>query len=295
MKSRYLRLVRPIAWIVFLFPFAAGFGLGVTSLTSQLPVFFGFIAFSLAMSFGFSVNAISDIKVDRYHDGRSKDMNLAQQPLVTGEITLKKTTYLVFLFFVLSLFFASLINLFFFLLILFVDIAGYIYSMPPTRVKEKPVGDILCNALLGMLFFIAGLSIGGANIHPVIIVGVFFMAATFYIPTVITDYEFDKKAGLKTSAVFLGPFKLIRVMYILTALVVLTGIIVYLISTIELQLLSVLMISYTIIITGVSRKKLHGERLSLHENWILVPFSFISLLFIIYGILKLTGLIVLGN
>ena len=34
------------------------------------------------------------------------------------------------------------------------------------------------------------------------ILGVFTMIVIFYIPTVVTDYEFDKKAGLKTSAIF---------------------------------------------------------------------------------------------
>jgi chlorophyll synthase len=219
-------------------------------------------------------------------------MNLARQPLVTGEITLKRASYSAFLFFILSLFIASLINLSFFLLVLFIDILGYIYSMPPTRLKEKPVGDIICNALLGTSFFMAGLNIEGTNINPIIIVGVFLMAANFYIPTVITDHEFDEKAGLKTSAVYFGLYKLIRLMYILTLGVVLTGIIVYLISNFELQLLAILMVSYTIIFTGVTKKKTYGKRLNLHENWILIPFSFISLLFSIYGILKLTGIII---
>ena len=70
--------------------------------------------------------------------------------------------------------------------------------MPPLRFKAKPVGDILCNTVAGGIMFVAGLSIGGANMNILMITGAFIMASIFYIPTVVTDYLFDKKAGLKT-------------------------------------------------------------------------------------------------
>ena len=40
-------------------------------------------------------NAIGDKEVDKFHNGRSKDMNLAHQPLVTGEITKKEGLYII--------------------------------------------------------------------------------------------------------------------------------------------------------------------------------------------------------
>ena len=247
------------------------------------------------MCFGFTLNALADINVDNLHDGRSKDMNLAKQPLVTKEITYKNALSLSILFVILSLVFAVLINLVFFLLILGLDIIGFVYSMNPTRFKGKPLGDIICNALAGVLLFAAGLSIGGANIQPAVILGVFLMAANFYIPTVITDFEFDKKAGLKTSAVFFGPNKLIQVMYFLTIGVVLSAIFIYFSENIEFKILSIIMIIYTIIFTGVSKVKLKDERLDIHENWILIPFALISLSFFIYGLLKLYGIILING
>ena len=218
MKSKHIRLLRPIAWITFLYPFSVGFGLGVTSNSNPLHVIFAFIAFIFWMSFCFVLNAVGDKDVDKFHTGRSKDMNLAYQPLVTGEVTEKKALYLSMMFFIFSLLFAWLVNSLFFLLILIVDVLGYIYSMPPTRFKTKPIGDILCNTLAGGTIFIAGLSIGGTNMNPLAILGVFIIASNFYIPTVITDYEFDRKAGLTTSAVFFGPKKLLQMMYLLTAI-----------------------------------------------------------------------------
>jgi 4-hydroxybenzoate polyprenyltransferase len=287
MKSKHIRLLRPIAWITFLYPFSVGFGLGVTSDSNPLHVIFAFIAFIFWMSFCFVLNAVGDKDVDKFHTGRSKDMNLAYQPLVTGEVTEKKALYLSIMFFIFSLLFAWLVNSLFFLLILIVDVLGYIYSMPPTRFKTKPIGDILCNTLAGGTIFIAGLSIGGTNMDPLAILGVFIIASNFYIPTVITDYEFDRKAGLTTSAVFFGPKKLLQMMYLLTAIAVIIWLIVFLINNLELKVLALLVIIYIIVFTLASNAKLKGERLNIHENWILVPFALMSAAFVIYGILKL--------
>ena len=289
MKSKHIRLLRPIAWITFLYPFSVGFGLGVTSDSNPLHVIFAFIAFIFWMSFCFVLNAVGDKDVDKFHTGRSKDMNLAYQPLVTGEVTEKKALYLSMMFFIFSLLFAWLVNSLFFLLILIVDVLGYIYSMPPTRFKTKPIGDILCNTLAGGTIFIAGLSIGGTNMDPLAILGVFIIASNFYIPTVITDYEFDRKAGLTTSAVFFGPKKLLQMMYLLTAIAVIIWLIVFLINNLELKVLALLVIIYIIVFTLASNAKLKGERLNIHENWILVPFALMSAAFVIYGILKLLG------
>ena len=128
--------------------------------------------------------------------------------------------------------------------------------------------------------------------NPIMILCIFIMAANFYIPTVVTDHEFDKKAGLKTSAVFFGPKKILKTMYLLTATVIIIGLTVLLISNLELKMLALLVIIYTIVFTLASNFKLKGERLYLHVNWILVPFALISAAFVIYGILKLLGLFV---
>jgi len=110
MRSKYVRLLRPIAWITFLFPFSVGLGLGITSDSNLLHIIFAFIAFSCWMSFSFIVNSIADKDVDKLHDGRSKDMNLAHQPLATSEITEKEALYLSMIFLFSSFFFAWLIN-----------------------------------------------------------------------------------------------------------------------------------------------------------------------------------------
>jgi chlorophyll synthase len=291
MKSKYIRLVRPKAWITFLLPFSIGFGLGITSKSNPIHAIFAFITFALWMSFCFVLNALSDKDTDKFHNGRTKDMNLAYQPLVTKEVGEKEALYLSLIFLVFSLFFAFLVSPLFFTIIVFVHLLGYMYSMPPMRFKMRPVADVLCNVFAGGGIFVAGLSIGGANMNPIMISGIFIAAATFYIPTVVTDYEFDKKAGLETSAVFFGPEKMIKAMYSLTLITTIIWLIVLLRSNLELKLLALIVIIYSIVITVASNTKMKEERLYIHENWVLAPFLLLSAMFIIYGILKLSNVL----
>lgn len=291
MKSKYIRLVRPVAWIVFLLPFSVGFGIGATKNTNPFHIIFSLIAFVSWMSFSFILNSLSDKDVDKFHDGRAKDMDLSNQPFVTGEISEKTALFIALILVIISLFFAWLVNYLFFTLFIIANIIGYIYSMPPTRFKTKPIADILCNALAAGAALIAGLSIGGTNMNLLFILGSFIAASVFYIPTVVTDYDFDKKVGLKTSAVFFGPKKILMAMYPLTFVILAIFTFVFLTTNVELKIFSLIIIVYTLIFVIASNIKFRDGRLYAHENWIFVPFILLSVGYFIYGFLKIADLI----
>jgi len=291
MKSKYIRLVRPVAWIVFLLPFSVGFGIGATKNTNPFHIIFALIAFVSWMSFSFILNSLSDKDVDKFHDGRAKDMDLSNQPFVTGEISEKTALFIALILVIISLFFAWLVNYLFFTLFIIANIIGYIYSMPPTRFKTKPIADIQCNALAAGVALIAGLSIGGTNMNLLFILGSFIAASVFYIPTVVTDYDFDKKAGLKTSAVFFGPKKILMAMYPLTFVILAIFTFVFLTTNVELKIFSLIIIVYTLIFVIASNIKFRDGRLYAHENWIFVPFILLSVGYFIYGFLKIADLI----
>ena len=183
----------------------------------------------------------------------------------------------------------------FFIIIVIVNIFGYVYSMPPIRFKSKPVGDILCNAISAGAIFTAGISVGGSNMNILMIVEAIIMASIFYLPTILTDLEFDKKTGLKTSAVYFGPRKILHAMYLLTIFLIFVGLVIYLQSNIELKILIFMMIVYSLVFIVATSSKLKEERLYLHENWILIPFPILSAAFIIYGILKYLGWIIINS
>jgi chlorophyll synthase len=212
-------------------------------------------------------------------------MNLSNQPFVTGEISEKTALYLALIFVIITLSFAWLVNFLFFMLFIIGIIIGYIYSMPPTRFKTKPVTDILCNASAAGLALIAGLSIGGANMNLLFIIGAFITASAFYIPTVVTDYDFDKKVGLKTSAVFFGPKKILKALYPLTFVILTIYIFVFLTTNFELKISSLIIIVYTLIFVMAAITKFRDGRLYAHQNWILIPFILLSVGYFIYGLL----------
>ena len=291
MRSKYIRLVRPVAWIVFLLPFSVGFGIGATKNTNPFHIIFSLIAFVSWMSFSFILNSLSDKDVDKFHDGRAKDMDLSNQPFVTGEISEKTALFIALILVIISLFFAWLVNYLFFTLFIIANIIGYIYSMPPTRFKTKPITDILCNALAAGVALIAGLSIGGTNMNLPFIIGCFIVASVVYIPTVVTDYDFDKKAGLKTSAVFFGPKKVLMALYPLTFVILVIFTFVFLTTNVELKISSLIIIVYILIFVIASNIKFRDGRLYAHQNWIFVPFILLSVGYFIYGFLKIADLI----
>jgi len=291
MKSKYIRLIRPVAWIVFLLPFSVGFAIGATKDTNLFHVIFSLIAFVSWMSFSFILNSFSDKDVDKSHDGRFKDMNLSNQPIVTGEISEKIALYIALISVIISLFFAWLVNYLFFTLFIIANIIGYIYSMPPTRFKTKPIADIQCNALAAGVAVIAGLSISGTNMNLLFIIGCFIVSAVFYIPTVVSDYDFDKKAGLTTSAVFFGPKKILMAMYPLTFVILAIFTYVFLTTNVELKITSLIVIVYTLIFVIASNIRFKDGRLYAHKNWVIAPFILLSVGYFIYGFLKIADLI----
>ena len=283
LPSKYLRLLRPVAWLCFLLPYAVGFGFGVTSQTNYYHAILGLISFTFWMSFSFTINALYDRDVDRLHDGRVKDLNLSMQPLVTGEISVKEAKILCAVFFALSVISAAFINTKFFLAMLGANIIGYVYSAPP-RFKAKPVADVICNALAAVLVFYAGLSIGNAEMPFAVYIAAFFLAATFYIPTAVSDYEFDKRAGLKNTPVYFGPRRTLKSLYPLAAITILLWGYVFLIAQrLEAKVISPLIILYTFAYTVVINSRWDGKRLNVTPHLILTPFGIISALFIAYG------------
>lgn len=285
-NSWFILLIRPIAWIVFLLPIAGGFYLGASRETSLVSMAFGLGSLFFVLCFGFSVNAIGDVDVDIYHDGRSKDMILSRQPLVTKKVSLLQVSLLCLLFLIGSLLCALLVGFYFILCILALDSIAFMYSLEPFRMKKRPAGDIICNALLGEFFFLAGMTIGKAFWNPLLFVIVLLIASNFYIPTVMTDYEFDKKAGLRTSAVVYGG-QLIVAMYFLTAAICIIGVVLVLSASFDVRIITIMMTIYTPIFTAIVKSRLKGNRLMLHQNWILVPFGCLTLVFFCLGVFKI--------
>ncbi|MET1125127.1 MAG: UbiA prenyltransferase family protein [Archaeoglobaceae archaeon] len=283
--SKYYRLLRPAAWTCFLLPFAVGIAVGAEA-ASFRNLLFATISFAAWMSFSFTVNAIYDRDVDRFHDGRTKDIALSLQPLVTGEISVLEAWLLALIFLAISLASAAAVSVEFFATMSFANLLGYLYSCPPFRFKARAVLDVATNAAAATLIFHAGMLVGNHVEGLEVYAAAFVLAATFYIPTALSDYEFDLKAGLKNTPAFFGPQKTLKALYPLSAASVVLWFFVMVNSgSMLLRVLSPLIIFYTLAYVYVIRRVWDGRKLNVTPNLILVPFGAISAILYIYTII----------
>ncbi|MEM2346412.1 MAG: UbiA prenyltransferase family protein [Archaeoglobaceae archaeon] len=284
MTPAIIRLIRPYAWACFLLPFSAGVWVGGRIEIENL--IFAILSFSFWMSFSFVVNAIYDRDVDKFHDGRTKDLDLSKQPLVTGEISVRTAWVIATASLIASQIFAFLINMQFFYAMLVANAIGYFYSAWP-RFKAYPLTDVICNALAGVLVFYAGVSACNGEQPLIVYVSAFLLASTFYIPTAVSDYEFDKKAGLKNTPIFFGPERVLRSLYPLGTITAILWFLVLLeAGSFELKTLSAVVIPYTIAFVVIVNRRWDGVALRVTPNLILVPFSIISIIFLLFVSLK---------
>jgi 4-hydroxybenzoate polyprenyltransferase len=213
--TKYLRLGRITSWPAFSLAFLVPFAVGAYEGTNWTGAILGFVALILLASFSFALNFYSDRDTDRYHDGKQKDMNLAQQPMLTGEVTERecKVFCVVALLLMTALAFLAG-NLFGLLALSACLLGGVLYSHPYIRLKAKPVLDIACMCCFCTLLFSAGYALARETMLGwQVLVYFFLLCAIVYIPSVVQDYDADVRAGLRSSAVVFGKLNLTRAMW----------------------------------------------------------------------------------
>jgi chlorophyll synthase len=85
---------------------------------------------------------------------------------------------------------------------------GWLYSVPPVRLKARPGADVAVNALVvGVLGPLAGWSVHRPVWDYPLVMAVLgiLLAAALYLPTTVLDVEADTTAGYATSAVRWAP------------------------------------------------------------------------------------------
>lgn len=296
--TKYLKLARITAWPAFSLTFVIPFAVGAHAETNWPSALIGFLALFSFAGFAFALNFYADKDTDRYHDGIQKDFNLRQQPLVTGEITEWQCKVFCIVALLVAIVLGFLVsNLFGLLVILACLCGGVLYSHPKIRLKAKPVGDILCISLLGLLAPSAGYTLGAGELPtPLMMLFWFLVTATGYIATVVSDYEFDLKAKLRTSAAFFGQGRLLKAMAIgcLFSLVVAFFIFRSNYYPSGTKYFAVFAGAVLIALTAAAWKSLKPPRLhipfiSSRGRWVFIAPGIISLLFLCYASFKLFG------
>lgn len=176
------------------------------------------ISYTLLMGGAYVINQITDRETDK--------INRKLFLIADGIIPVKTAlTYALILEFV-SFLLAIKIDLDFLIIWVISFLLTIAYSVPPIKLKGKPIVDMMANAFgYGLLNFLAGwISVGqldsSAYLHSIPYI---FSVAGVFMSTTIPDIAGDKKAGEITSGVFFGPRLTAILSFFLIFLALLTG------------------------------------------------------------------------
>ena len=163
-------------------------------------IILGMIVYTCVMGGVYILNQIMDIETDRLNK---------KLFLLSGGYVTTKTAYIEM---VILWSIAVLVSMKFggvFLIFILVSIVmGVMYSLPPVKLKGKPVFDTLANGIgYGMVNFAIGwLLVREFNWHIFLRFLPYFLSiSAVFINTTVVDIEGDRKANEITTGVFLGP------------------------------------------------------------------------------------------
>ncbi|MEU5878347.1 UbiA family prenyltransferase [Spirillospora sp. NPDC047279] len=217
-------IARPALWLVSLVPFYVGHLLatrrliagqdvcvppGRACLPEITPVLTGLVVWGPLV--WLAVLAINDA-CDLPGDQRNPRKDGA--PLVSGRLSVRAAVVAAHLTAAAALLVALTVRPSFALVTLGFLVLGWLYSVRPLRLKDRPGFDVATNAVaVGGFALLAGWTV----VRPVegfpwvmAVAGV-LVATALYIPTTVTDYKADVASGYTTIAVRLGPRAAYRV------------------------------------------------------------------------------------
>lgn len=152
-------------------------------------------------------NDVHDLEADRTKELRETS------PLVQGRITKSTAMAVVYLVSTLGMLLSWLVNPTFFLLMAVALFLSWAYSGPPLRLKGRPGFDVAVNVVgVGLLCVAGGWSITRPieAFPPSLLVLMALYLSAGYIPTTIADHHVDRRFGVRTTAVALGPDRAFR-------------------------------------------------------------------------------------
>lgn len=201
MLKYILKISRPRFWLYLAGPFIIGYLLGINRLSQLISWKFlsGLLFFLIpANVFLYGVNDYFDYDTDRLNPKKRDKEQLVGQKLRKQLVIWLFACTLLFVVYAFTLSVSSIVLLaIFFLLSLF-------YSAPPLRFKSKPFIDSISNVLYFMPGLIIYNELSGMLPSWLLIIGFACWTAAMHLYSAIPDIKFDKKAGLKTTAIVLG-------------------------------------------------------------------------------------------
>ena len=206
----YFFILRPLilipAWNFLLI----GAYLGNRQAGFTIDLAIGLLAYTCVAGGGYILNQIMDIETDR------KNKKLF---LLTGGYVSRRAAYTeMIILWALALLLSLRFGWQFVLLIMISMLMGFLYSVPPVKLKGRPIVDTLANGIgYGMINFAVGWLLVSSFTPTMVIRFLPYCLSIIavFINTTIVDLEGDRDAGEKTTGVFFG----IRLSSVLSTLI----------------------------------------------------------------------------
>jgi 4-hydroxybenzoate polyprenyltransferase len=195
----YFFILRPLilipAWNFLLI----GAYLANRQATFTIDIVIGLLAYTFVAGGGYILNQVMDIETDR--------MNKKLFLLTGGFVSRRAACAEIVILWLLALIMSFRFGWLFVVFIMFSILMGVLYSVPPIKLKGKPIFDTLANGIgYGMVNFAIGWLLVSAYSPSMFIrfLPYCLSISAVFINTTIVDIEGDRKAGELTTGVFLG-------------------------------------------------------------------------------------------
>ena len=167
-------------------------------LTTDL--FLGLLIYTFVLGGVYILNQIMDIETDR--------LNKKLFLLSSGYVTVKAAYIEMAVLWILAMILSVKFGVAFLVLIAVSIVMGVMYSLPPVKLKGKPVLDTLANGIgYGMINFAVGWLLYRSFEWSMFLrfLPYFLSISAVFINTTVVDIEGDRRASEITTGVFLGP------------------------------------------------------------------------------------------
>lgn len=209
MKSTWLSLIkisRPRFWLYLAGPFLIGWVVAAQNIQDFNNIWFIMLLIYFlwpANFYLYGLNDLFDLDTDIFNDKKDKqEIRLDNQSV--QQIAKRLIIFCFFLAMPLVLLVPNEAAAW--LLIIFLSLGAF-YSVPPLRLKTKPIIDSIANILYALPGLIAYIFITNSWPNWPTWLALFSWTTAMHLFSAIYDIEADKRAGLKTGAVFFGAKK----------------------------------------------------------------------------------------
>lgn len=177
----YIRIARPDHWFknVFMLPgviFAIFDAPDLLSWQILPSLLSGFMSTCLVASSNYIINEIIDASRDIYHPVKKN------RPIPSGQVNLKIAYVEGILLGLTGLIIGWHINLFFFISLLSLMVMGFLYNIPPIRLKDIPYLDVLAESLNNPIrLFLGWFTVNEAYLPTLSLIMAYWMIGAFFM------------------------------------------------------------------------------------------------------------------